>query len=96
MKGSTRIKRLFALIMSAVLILNSGCALFRSGNEINWPTKRWKVKKPEDVGMDSELVAAMIEAIELSGLDYDGLIVVHKGVIVAEKYYYHLSRKIPS
>jgi len=88
MKGSARIKRLFALIMSAALILSSGCAHFRAGNQTNWPTKGWKVKKPEAVGMDSELVAAMIDAIEVSGLDYDGLVVVYKGAIVAERYYF--------
>ena len=93
MKGSTWIKRIFALIMSTVVILNSGCALFRSGIESNWPTKGWKVKNPEAVGMDSEMVAAMVEEIELSGLDYDGLVVVHKGVIVAEKYYYIYQEK---
>ena len=88
MKGSPWTKRLFALIMSAVVIFNSGCGLFRSSNEINWPTNGWKVKKPEDVGLDSELITSMLEDIENSGLDYDGLIVVHKGVIAIERYYY--------
>lgn len=88
MKGNSRIKRIFALIMSTLVLINTGCALIPSGGEVNWPTHGWKEKKPEAVGMDSELVSAMIEEIDNSGLDYDGLVVVHKGVIVAEKYYY--------
>ena len=88
MKGSIWIKRSLALIMSAVIILSSGCALFRPVNEINWPTNRWKVKKPEDVGMDSELLEAMLEDIDQSGLGLDGLVVIHKGDIVVEEYYY--------
>ena len=88
MKDYPRIKRIFFLIMSAVVLLNTSCALIRSGGEINWPTRGWKEKKPESVGFDSELVAAMFEEIDESGLDYDSLVVIHKGVIVAEKYYY--------
>ena len=93
MKASPWIKRFFALTMSALVLLNSGCALFRSGNEGNWPTRGWNEKKPEETGLDSELVAAMIEEIDQSGLDYDGLVVVHKGVVVAEKYYYIYQEK---
>ncbi len=88
MKVSPWIKRFFALTISALILLNSGCALVRSGNDVNWPTRGWKERNPEDVGLDSELVAAMIEEIDHSGLDYDGLVVVHKGVIVVERYYY--------
>ena len=88
MRVSSWIKRLLVLTMSTLVLLNSGCALFRSGNEVNWPTRRWKEKKPEDVGLDSELISSMLEEIENSGLDYDGLVVVHKGVIAVERYYY--------
>ncbi len=88
MKVSPWIKRFFALTISALILLNSGCALVRSGNDVNWPTRGWKERNPEDVGLDSELVAAMIEEIDHSGLDYDGLVVVHKGVIAVERYYY--------
>jgi CubicO group peptidase (beta-lactamase class C family) len=88
MKVKPSIKLFSILIMSALVLLNSGCDIFRSGGEISWPTHGWKVIKPEDVGMDSELVEAMIEEIDLSGLDYDSIVVVHKGVVVAEKYYF--------
>lgn len=74
--------------MSALVLISSGCMMFGSGGGINWPTHGWKVKKPEDVGLDSELVEAMIDEIDRSGLDYDSLVVVHKGVVVVEKYYF--------
>ena len=93
MRDSPWIKRLLVMTISTLILLNSGCSLIRSGNEVSWPTNGWKVKNPEAVGMGSEMVAAMVEEIELSGLDYDGLVVVHKGVIVAEKYYYIYQEK---
>ena len=93
MRVSPWIKRLLVMTISTLVLLNSGCSLFRDGNEVTWPTHGWKEKKPEDVGLDSELISSMMEDIENSGLDYDGLIVVHKGVIVAEKYYYIYQEK---
>ena len=93
MKESPWIKRLLVLTICALVLLNSSCDLFRSGGEVNWPTNGWKVKKPEDVGLDGELVTVMIEEIDRSGLNYDGLVVIHKGVIVAEKYYYIYQEK---
>jgi len=88
MKVNPRIKRLFALTMSTLILFYSGCGLFRSDKQSNWPTRGWKVKKPENVGMDSELVEAMLEDIDRSGLGLDGVVVVHKGAIVIEKYYH--------
>lgn len=75
------------LILVVLLVMISSCTL-SSGNAINWPTKGWKERKPNAVGMDSELVAAMIEEIDQSGLSLDGLVVVHNGIIVAEEYFY--------
>lgn len=88
MMRRSRIKRLFGLAAIAMILLQSGCALFRSASETSWPTRDWKERKPEVVGMDNEKVTAMIDEIDRSGLDYDGLVVVHKGVIVAEEYYF--------
>lgn len=88
MKAFPPLKRSVFLVLSVLVLLTSGCYLFRSGNQGSWPTKGWKSKRPDAVGLDSEFVRAMFEEIDDSGLDYDGLVVVHKGVIVAEKYYY--------
>ncbi len=88
MKFKSRAKRFIALIMSVLVLLSSGCSLFGSGSEVNWPTSGWKEKKPEDTGMDYELLSEMLDVIENSGLDYDSLIVIHKGVIVVEEYFY--------
>ena len=88
MKVKPSIKLFSILIMSALVLLNSSCDIFRSGGEISWPTRGWKEKNPENTGLDSELISAMLEEIDHSDLDYDGLVVVHKGVITVERYYF--------
>jgi len=88
MKVYPLVKRSLFLILSGLILLSSGCDLIGTGAAANWPTNGWKSKKPDDVGMNREYVEAMFEAVDDSDLDYDGIVVIHKGVIVAEKYYY--------
>jgi len=95
MKENSWNKRIITLITSVLVVIISGCTIYPSGSEVKWPVRGWKVKKPESVGLDGELIVAMIDEIESSGLDYDGLVVVHKGVIVAEKYYYIYRESTP-
>jgi len=87
MKSNPWIKLVYALILAGLLLSTNSCARI-SGSRISWPTNGWKVKKPNNVGMDSDLVEAMLEDIDQSGLALDGLVVIHKGVIVEEEYYY--------
>jgi len=59
-----------------------------------WPTKEWKVKKPEDVGMNSQDLKKMeLYAFsrlqpesERKGIRTDSVIIVKNGYIVYEKY----------
>ncbi len=71
-----------------LVCLLCSCAIIQPANYPSWPSKDWKVKKPEKVGLDKDIIAAMIDEIDQSGLSLDGLVVVHKGVIVVEKYFY--------
>jgi CubicO group peptidase (beta-lactamase class C family) len=82
-------KKLWFLLTHLLLLsLLSSCAIIHPRNAVSWPTRGWKVKKPEKVGLDEELISALIEDVDLSGLDIDGLVVVRNGVIVAEHYFY--------
>jgi len=56
-------------------------------SQLKWPTDEWEITSPEQVGMDPELLDNMLAEIEESGLNLDGLVVIHQGVIVAEEYY---------
>lgn len=50
-----------------------------------WPTREWVMTTPEEVGMDSRSLAALVQL----GLttDMDSLVVTRQGKIVAEAYY---------
>jgi CubicO group peptidase (beta-lactamase class C family) len=55
--------------------------------DVYWPTEAWREAAPEEQGMDAALLQEMLDAIEEQNLYIDGLVVVHNGYIVAEKYY---------
>jgi CubicO group peptidase (beta-lactamase class C family) len=55
--------------------------------DVYWPTEAWRVAAPEEQGMDAALLQEMLDAIEEQNLYIDGMVVVHNGYIVAEKYY---------
>ena len=79
-KRNVRIKHILLPLLLAML-----CSC-KSTREI-WPTEDWQVAAPGEVGMDPELVQGMWDEIETSGINLDGVVVVHQGVIVAERYY---------
>ena len=72
----------FVLIFLLMALLSS-CR----SNGGTWPTEGWEVVPPMEAGMDPELVQGMLDEIDASGINLDGLVVVHQGVIVAERYY---------
>jgi len=82
------IKRALILILMITVFLGCSCDTLQPGEYVRWPTRGWKTRKPKNVGMDEALIAAMIEDIDQSGLSLDGIVVIHKGVIVVEKYFH--------
>jgi len=56
-------------------------------NDIVWPTTEWETAAPESVGMDPELVNGMLAEIDNLSLNLDGVVIIHQGVIVGERYY---------
>jgi CubicO group peptidase (beta-lactamase class C family) len=59
----------------------------RPGERAYWPTEAWRVAAPEEQGIDAELLQQMLDAIDEQNLNIDGVVVVHNGHIVAERYY---------
>ncbi len=51
-----------------------------------WPTNGWRISTPEAHGMDSEKLAAFVEAAVNSGR-FKSFVIVRDGYIVAEKYF---------
>ena len=52
-----------------------------------WPTRGWRTSTPEEQGMDSQKLAAMLEEVKQESLDLHSLLVVRNGYIVSETYF---------
>jgi CubicO group peptidase (beta-lactamase class C family) len=65
-----------------------GCSSSPLNKDISLtPGDGWNVVQPEEVGMDPDLVEGMFAEINQLGLNLDGVVVIHQGKIVAERYY---------
>jgi CubicO group peptidase (beta-lactamase class C family) len=52
-----------------------------------WPTQDWRTSTPEEQGMDSARLAAMLEWVQQQRLNLHSLMVIRKGYIVSETYF---------
>jgi len=57
-----------------------------------WPTVDWKSSAPEAQGMDSELLAKMIENINANKTSIHSVLVIRNGYIVTEAYFHPYTR----
>jgi CubicO group peptidase (beta-lactamase class C family) len=53
-----------------------------------WPTQGWRTSTPEQQGMDSATLVAMLDEIHKQGHAIHGLLVVRNGYLVLEAYFY--------
>ena len=56
-----------------------------------WPTDGWRTTAPEEQGMDSEVLAQMVEHIQTEQLPVHSLLIVRNGYLVSEIYGYPYS-----
>ena len=88
------------MIFSCVLIfslLTTGCTAQKSVSvqvpePDYWPTAGWKSSTPEAQGMDSELLAKMLEEINDNATSIHSLLVIRNGYLVAEAYFQPYTR----
>lgn len=52
-----------------------------------WPTSEWKMTSPEEVGLESEKLAALDATIKAQHKNINGIVIVKNGRIAYEKYY---------
>jgi CubicO group peptidase (beta-lactamase class C family) len=78
-------KRFVLSLLALLSALHAGSARAQNADQSPWPTKEWLTSTPEEQGMDSAALAKLV-AYGASH-DFDSLIVVRHGRIVAEAYY---------
>ncbi len=52
-----------------------------------WPTQEWRTADPSSAGMDAEKLTGLVDCIKAQYRNINGVVLVHKGVIVFEKYF---------
>ncbi len=72
------------LLLSLTACLNTTAD--REEREITWPTDGWITAAPEDLGLNGDLIDGMLDEIHSKDLAVHSLLVVYRGVIVAESY----------
>lgn len=92
-------KRFFISIL-CVLFLVSACTTNFSINNGSqntqmqanaqeyWPADDWRTSTPEEQGMDSGLLAGMIDSIRESGSSVNSITIIRNGYLVCDTYFY--------
>lgn len=103
-KGPPMNTRLSSFLwLTGILILIAGCTTTqplatptpRLTKEPAWPTNDWPASTPEELGVDSEILADMLEEIETQDHQIDGLVIIRHGynILEAAKHPYQLDNK---
>ncbi len=81
-------------IVSVLIAFMVGCTPPSATPDLSasWPTNGWRSATPEDMGMDSTILAQMLaEHIQQEKLDLHSLLIVRNGYLVTEFYQYPYS-----
>jgi len=71
----------------SLIMFMSGCKSTPIGPDY-WPTEGWRTTTPEEQGMDSEMLAKMIEFIQQRSYDIHSVTVIRNGYLVADVIIY--------
>lgn len=83
--------RVLRNLTSILLLFLIGCS---SARQVQvpvpdyWPTSGWRTSAPEAQGMDSELLADMLEDISNNGTRIHAMLVIRNGYLVTEAYFH--------
>jgi len=86
-----------ARVLFILVIALTGCSTPRSVSvpvpePAYWPTREWKSSTPEAQGMDSTLLAQMLEDLSTNQTDIHSVLVVRNGYLVTEAYFHPYTR----
>ena len=84
-------------VFLALSILIAGCAPLKSVSvkvpaPDHWPTAGWQSSTPEAQGMDSKLLAQMLEEVSANKTNIHSVLVIRNGYMVTEAYFHPYTR----
>jgi len=72
------------LVLLCIVATLTACAGATPELLSQWPTEGWLTSTPEEQGMDSEILADMLEIIQEQDYDIDSVVVVRNGYLVVD------------
>ena len=72
------------LVLGFVLMVVASCGRATPESNLIWPTEEWEVSTPEEQGMDSVLLAGMLETIQEQQYQIDSVTVIRNGTMVVD------------
>ncbi|SEI14265.1 serine hydrolase [Tardiphaga sp. OK245] len=86
------LKLVLGLGMFAAAFCSAG-VIAEEGRAVVWPTQGWQTSTPEEQGVDSAALAALLELGSRN--DFDSLLIVRHGKIVLDAYYAPYTADLP-
>jgi len=85
-------KTLIYFLLGMILLgINSGCAGMpaapRAEPQTYWPDNEWRTSTPEEQGIDSAQILAMLGEIQQSDLNIHSILMIRHGYLVTEVYF---------
>lgn len=79
----------YGLILTLLVSSLSGCAAApaQSADTTYWPVHNWRTSTPEEQGLDSALILAMLQEIQNKHLGIHSVLILRHGYLVTEVYF---------
>ena len=81
------------LAISLIILLGCGYSLSSCGatRPAYYPDGEWRASTPEEQGVDSNKIVAMLQSIQASKLDFHSILIIKNGYLITETYWapYH-------
>jgi len=92
-------KILFCFLINIILIsLIGGCAgipaIPIARQPAYWPDNEWRTSTPEEQGIDSAMILAMLQEIQQKDLNVHSVLIIRHGYLVTEVYFPPYTREI--
>ena len=77
------------IVFASFVIFLSGCAGTPASADQTtyWPDHDWRTSTPEEQGLDSALILAMLQEIQTKNLPIHSLLIIRHGYLVTEVYF---------
>ena len=82
-----------AFVLALLAGVSGGCTAAARHTDY-WPTSDWRTSTPEEQGLDSSIILAMLSEIQNTDLGIDSILIVRHGYLVTEVYFPPYSQEL--